>query len=54
LVTHDIDFIHVNIFNFLIKTYLSLIFMKYLINKSRVNIKSLEQKYFAKEIIKLL
>jgi hypothetical protein len=31
-----------NIFNLLIKTYLSLILIKYLINESKVKIKSLE------------
>jgi hypothetical protein len=50
LVIYDIDFIHINIYNLLIKTYLSLIFIKYFINEYRVKIKFLEQKYFAKEI----
>jgi hypothetical protein len=57
LVICDIDFIHINICNLLIKTYLSLIFIKYFINEynvffneSRVKIKFLKQKYFAKKI----
>ena len=50
LVICDIDFIHINIYNLLLKTYLSLIFIKYFINEYRVKIKFLEQKYFAKEI----
>jgi len=36
LVTRGIDFVHVNIFNLLIKTYLSLIFIKYFINKFNI------------------
>jgi hypothetical protein len=32
----DIDFVHVNIFNLLIKIYLSLIFIKYFINESNI------------------
>ena len=36
-------------------TYLSLTFIEYLINKSRIKISSWDKKkYFAKEIIKLL
>ena len=42
------------VYNLLIKIYLSLIFIKYLINKSRVKIKFLGQKCFTNEIIKLL
>jgi hypothetical protein len=34
----DIDFVYINIFNLLIKVCLSLIFIKYLINESRVKI----------------
>jgi hypothetical protein len=34
--------------------FLSLIFIKYFINESRVKIKSLKQKYFTKKFIKLL
>jgi len=54
LVIHGIDFFYINIFDLLIKTYLSLIFIKYFINKSKIKIKSLKQKYFTKKIIKLL
>jgi hypothetical protein len=54
LITRDIDFVHVYIFSLLIKAYLSLIFIKYFINESRVKIKFLRQKCFAKKIIKLL
>jgi hypothetical protein len=39
--------------NLLIKVYLFLIFIKYLINESRVKIK-LWKKYFSNEIMKLL
>jgi hypothetical protein len=42
LITCDIDFIHVNIFNLLIKTYLSLIFIKYFINESNILLINLE------------
>jgi len=51
---HYIDFVHVNIFNLLIKVYLFLIFIICLINESKVKIKFLKQKCFAKEIMKLL
>jgi hypothetical protein len=40
LVSCNINFIHINIFNLLIKIYLFLIFIKYLINESRVKIKN--------------
>jgi hypothetical protein len=46
----NIVFIHINIFNLLIKIYLFLIF----INESIVNIKLLGQKFPLKKIIKLL
>ena len=36
LVTHSIDFIHINIFNLLIKVYISLIFIKHFINESTI------------------
>jgi hypothetical protein len=39
LVTCDINFVHINKFNLLIKVYLSLIFIKYFINEFRVQIK---------------
>jgi hypothetical protein len=54
LVIYGIDFFYINIFDLLIKIYLSLIFIKYFINKSKIKIKSLKQKYFTKKIIKLL
>jgi len=38
LVSCNINFIHINIFNLLIKIYLFLIFIKYLINESRVKV----------------
>jgi hypothetical protein len=41
LVSRNINFVYVDIFNLLIKVYLSLIFIKYLINKSIVKIKFL-------------
>jgi hypothetical protein len=44
LVARGIEFVHVNIFNLLTKIYLSLIFIKYLINESRVKIKSFGKK----------
>jgi hypothetical protein len=50
----NIVFIHINIFNLLIKIYLFLIFIKYFINESIVNIKLLGQKFPVKKIIKLL
>ena len=53
MVTCDIDFVLVYIFNLLIKTYL-LILIKYLNNESKVKIKSLGQKCFTNKIIKLL
>jgi len=49
LVICGIDFVHVYIFNLLINAYLSLIFIKYLINESRVKIKFLEKNIFCKE-----
>jgi hypothetical protein len=42
VVTHSIDFIHVNIFIFLIKAYLSLLLIKYLIIKSNIWLMNLE------------
>jgi len=42
------------IYLIVIKVYLSVIFIKYLINKPRVKIKFIGQKYFANKIIKLL
>jgi hypothetical protein len=46
----NIVFIHINIFNLLIKIYLFLIFIKYFINESIV----LGQIFPVKQIIKLL
>jgi hypothetical protein len=40
--TYDIDFVHVDIFNLLIKVYLSLIFIKYFINESNIWLMNLE------------
>jgi hypothetical protein len=40
--TYDIDFVHVDIFNLLIKAYLSLIFIKYFINESNIWLMNLE------------
>ena len=54
LIIRDINFIYVKIFNLLINIFLSLIFIKYFIDESKVKIKSLGQKYFVKKIIKLL
>jgi hypothetical protein len=54
LITYDINFVYVNIFNLLIKTYLSLILIKYLINESIVKIKLLRQKCSIHKITKLL
>ena len=36
LVIHDINFVHVYIFNLLIKAHLSLIFIKYFINEYNI------------------
>ena len=52
--TRDIESFHLNIINLLIKAFLSLIFIKYLIVESRVKIKLTGQKCFVKKIIKLL
>ena len=52
--TYNIDFVYVNVFNLLIKFYLFLIFIKYLINEFRKNIKFSGQKYFANKITILL
>jgi hypothetical protein len=54
LIIYDINFVYVNIFNLLIKNYLSLIFIKYLIHGSIVKIKLLGQKCSANKITKLL
>jgi hypothetical protein len=51
---YNIDFVYVNVFNLLIKFYLFLIFIKYLINEFRKNIKFSGQKYFANKITILL
>jgi len=54
LVTRDIDFVHVNIFNLLTKACLSLILIKYLINEFRVKIKFLGLKLFCRENHKIV
>ena len=51
---YNIDFVYVNVFNLLIKFYLFLIFIKYLINEFKINIKFSRQKYFANKITMLL
>jgi hypothetical protein len=54
LLSHLIDFIYINIFYLLIKKYLFLIFIKYSINESRVNIKFLGLMCFVKITLKII